>query len=125
MSSGEATLLGRTAGILDVEVCVCQGGVGQGIPMRSQSPQWAYSLVLYSNKKEQPHGRVKLASYFKENLRIWQAGSASAGSLLGALHSALEHRIQDRLLSTCEEGPKVGGLGALFFTRLCPVFHHL
>ena len=53
-------------------MCMCPG-LGRGFPGGYQSPfKWAYSLALYSHKKEQPCGRVKLASRFKGNLRIWQ-----------------------------------------------------
>lgn len=39
--------------------------------IRAPSSGLLHSLV-YSNKKEQPHARAKLASCFKENLRSWQ-----------------------------------------------------
>ena len=65
------TTLGRAAGILDFEVCV--PGVGQGIPMRSsESPQVGLFTCPLFKQERAATGRVKLASCFKENLRIWQ-----------------------------------------------------
>lgn len=77
MSSGEQHWGGgeEGTGSLDVGVHTCgREGVKQWVPMRSSElPQGSLSLrsLVYSNKKELPHARAKLASCFKKNLRSW------------------------------------------------------
>lgn len=74
------TLLGRAAGILDVEVCV--PGVSEGIPMRSsESPSGLIHLSFIQIRKSNLMSKSLPTS--KENLRIWQ-GWVFLQFLLGA-----------------------------------------
>ena len=88
--------------------CACQG-LGRGFPWGHQSPlKWAYSLALYSNKKEQP--RVEW-SLLPASRKIWEfgrssqgrAGSASVGFPAGCFARCPGTQDRDWLLSSCEK----------------------